>query len=296
MTGYWSLLFPGEDPVEFSDDSGIFLRDDPELQDYDIADQDVSLDGVDGTLFGVDTHGGATFALTFGVVGSSPDDARDREGTLKLLWRGDSIRATPDAVAELVSPRGRSSFGRPRRIATSDRRYFDYPASADVGAEWRAADPVWYGATRSADVGLVASRSGGITTPLRVPLRVGIASGSRSVQFVVDSEIRTWPTIRIRGPIKSPTVLVIGPGGFRWQVSFPSLNLAYDDWVDLTTVPWNRGVVRRNSGGNVPLGAASSRFDAAYLEAGTYELVLTGVSLSGSPRAFIEWRDAHSTP
>lgn len=295
MTGTWSLLLPGESPYEFTDESGTFLRRPPELQEYDIATQDVNMAGIDGTLFGRDTHGGATFALTFGVDGSSEYETRDREDRLKTLWRGDTVRRDPDVVGELISDRGRSSFGRPRRIATADTRYDHTPPSADVGAEWFAADPVWYGALRSADVGLVTSRTGGFKTPIRTPIVVGSPPGSRSVQFDVDSDIRTWPTLRVRGPIRAPIVRVIGPST-AWQFSFPTLNLVYDDWVDLTTVPWARDAVRRNSGGSVPLGVGSSRYDDAFLQTGTYELILTGTAPTGSPRAFIEWRDAHATP
>ncbi|MBF4602839.1 hypothetical protein [Curtobacterium sp. VKM Ac-2884] len=294
MSGQWALRFPGEDPVEFSDDSGVFLRDDPELQQYDITDQDVNTDGVDGTQFGVDTHGGATYAIDFGIVGSSPDDARDREGELKRLWRGDSIRSTPDAVAELISPRGRSSFGRPRRIATSGRRYFEYPPAADVGAEWRAADALWYGEQQSADVGLVPEVTGGLMAPLEEPLTIGAGPSTESTTFTVDTDAATWLSIRVRGAILNPIVSILGPG-FRLVFAF-AIDLAYDDEILLTTVPWDRGAVRKNSGGVVPLGSGSSRFDSAALPSGTYELVLTGTSPAGTPRAFVGWRDAHPVP
>jgi len=294
MSGVWSLRFPGEDPVEFSDESGIFLRGFPELQQYDITDQDVSMSGVDGIQFGSDTHGGATYAIEFGVDGTTPDQARDREGTLKRLWRGDGVRRDPDAVAELVSDRGRSSFGRPRRIATSASRYFDSPPASDVQAEWRAADPLWYGARKLATVGLVPVIVGGLRAPLQAPLTVGNAPGSRRTEFVVDSEAATPWQLSVDGPILNPTVLIIGQGRtlrYAWQTT-----IADGDAIDLFTVPWNAGGVRRSSGGTLNPSAGSSRLDTSALTSGTYELVLTGTAPAGNPRATLEWRDAHTTP
>lgn len=132
----------------------------PELGDPERTDQDSSLPGVDGNLFGVDTVGGQTISFGLTAVGETDEEAATLYRALHNVWRADSIRSTPGAVATLTAPSGRSTFGRPRRFTPT---FFPNGAGA-VGAtcDFATQDDRWYGDADYLQVPLAISQSGGL--------------------------------------------------------------------------------------------------------------------------------------
>lgn len=286
MPAPWRLVYPGQD-VTFTDSSGIYLRNAPEVADYDIATDDSDIVRGDGSLVGQDFHGGRTIGLTFGILGRSESELRARASKLATLWDAASVRSQPGELTELISDGGRSAFGRPRRIAPSD--VFPEANMQTVEAQFRQVDKLWYGPESSLEVPLALTQSGGLVAPLKSPL---VARGSTTAEntFTVDGEQPTWPVITIRGPIVNPTVEVAGC--FRFTAAS---SLQYDEWLTIDTRPGRRSVTR-NGRRTSSLTRTSTLLSAASLPSGAHTFTLSGSSASGTPSARIVWRAAYSTP
>lgn len=286
MPGPWRLVYSGVD-VTFSNASGIFLRAAPDVADYDIAVDDSDNARTDGSQFGQDFHGGRTIGLTFGVVGATENEVAERAGRLGAYWDAPVLRETPGAIAELISERGRSAFGRPRKIAPSD--VSPEARMMTIEATFRQADKLWYGARKSLSVQLGLTQSGGFVFPLKLPLVTrGYTTAANT--FTVEGENATWPVITIRGPILNPVVEVAGRFKFAAATS-----LLFDESLTIDTRP-GRQTVLRNGRRIASLTRTSSLLDDASLPPGSYTFTLSGSSSTGAPNAQISWRSAYSTP
>lgn len=290
MPGAWTLHYPSG-ATEFSDDSGIFFRSFPDIGTPDVAIDDRAYPYGDGAIMGVDYTAGTTLGMTFGIEGATESEARDRYEALRRLWRGDEVRRTVGAVAELRSDRGRSALGRPRRIAPSDWRLNHTPPGLDVTADFQTVDDLWYGPQQVASATLGYRASGGITFPAKFPLTTSPESDRSSV-FTVGGDVATWGAFDIFGPIRSPLFEI--PGLLRY--SFTGLDLAYDQSLRIDTRPWSREVYRNDG---APLGGAldpsSTLLDGAAIPPGQHEFLLRGTT-TGTPRVSVRWRDAFTTP
>ncbi|MBT2502974.1 phage tail family protein [Curtobacterium sp. ISL-83] len=286
MPGVWKLQYPGTDAA-FSDASGVYLRAAPDVADYDIATDDTDSARADGSQVGQDFHGGRTIGLTFGVSGSTEDEMWDRYGALSEWWSADSIRNVPGALAELISDRGRSAFGRPRKIAPSAVN--PEARMMTVEATFRQVDKIWWGAPDTLQVPFAMTQSGGLVSPLKSPL---VARGYTSAQntFTVDGDAATWPVITIRGPVLNPTVAVAGAFTFTAATS-----LKYDEWLTIDTRP-GRQTVLRNGSQIASLTRTSSLLAAASIAPGSHTFTLSGSSSTGAPTAQISWRSAYTAP
>lgn len=259
----------------------------PEIGDADRTDQDSSLPGVDGNFFGVDTTAGQTVAFGLTAVGEDDAEAEALYAAFRKVWRADTVRKTPGAVATLTAPSGRLTFGRPRRITPA---YMPQGAGAvGVTVDFATQDDRWYGPEKRLSVPLRLSQSGGFVFPLTFPM-VSRGYTTAANTFVVDGDVDSWPVITIKGPILNPTVEV--PGCFRFSAA---LTLQYDEQLRIDTRPGRQTVLR--SGSKIAsLTRASTLLPAASLPPGAHTLTLSGSSSTGSPTAQIAWRPAYSTP
>lgn len=160
MNGDWKLDCGPDGSVLFgSQQSQYPFAIAPEIGDADRDTQDSTLTGVDGTSFGADTVSGQTDAFGLTAIGDTDDEARALYDEFRRLWRADTIRTVPGAVATLTAPSGRSTFGRPRRITPA----FYPPGSAAIGitADFATADDLWYGDEEHLEVPIASSQSGG---------------------------------------------------------------------------------------------------------------------------------------
>jgi hypothetical protein len=287
MPDPWLLRY-GATEFEFSDESGIFLRGFPEISSYEVRDQDQAIYGTDGDRMGVDTLGGRTLGLSFGIEGRTEGEARARRATLERLWNAREVRRVGGAVAELVDlTTGRVAVGRPREIANKSVRLHDSPPGYDVEANFRMIDPVWYGEKDVVAVPLVSESGGGFVFPIRFPL-VMRGYTRREGSFTIEGDFPTWGVIRIPGPVLNPTVSVRDVFTFSAATS-----LAYDEWIEIDTRPGRRSVTR-NGNTVQALTRGSTPLDAAELPLGPHQFVFAGSSASGNPPASLEWAPAYS--
>ncbi|MGW8430940.1 hypothetical protein ACWGJ9_07425 [Curtobacterium citreum] len=286
MAGPWSLRYPGTD-VTFTDASGIYLRKVPDVSDYDIADDDADNPRGDGSQVGQDFHGGRTIGLTFGILGATEDEMWARYALLAKWWSADSIRTTPGALAELVSDRGRSAFGRPRKIAPSDVN--PVARMMTVEATFRQVDKLWYGTPGQLQVPFALSQGGGLVAPLKSPL---VARGytARQNTFTVGGDVPTPAVVTLAGAILNPAAEVAGAFRFAAPTS-----LAYDESIVIDARPGRQSVLR-NGTKIAALTRTSSLIQDGFLTPGAHTLTLTGSSSTGNPTATIAWRSAHLTP
>lgn len=283
----WLLRY-GMTEFEFSDESGIFLRSFPEISSYEIRGQDTEIPFTDGDRMGIDTHGGRTLGLSFGIEGRTEAEARARRGVLERLWNAREVRSVGGAVAELVDlTTGLIAVGRPREIANRSVRLTDTPPGYDVEANFRMLDPVFYGPTEFVTVPLVAESGGGFTFPIRFPMVIR-GYTKRENTFSIAGDYPTWGVITIPGPVLNPTVAV--PGVFSFSMS---TTLAYDEWIRIDTRPGRR-LVTRSDGRIQQLTRSSTPLDAAELPLGPHLFTFSGSSPSGNPSASLEWAPAHS--
>jgi hypothetical protein len=282
----WMIRY-GSTEFEFSDESGIFIRSFPSISSFEIRDQDTAIPGNDGDRMGVDTHGGRTLGISFGVDGADEDEARARRARLESLWMATEVRRVGGAVAELVDlTTGRYAIGRPREIANQSVRLHDLPPGYDVEANFRTLTPVWYDPAGVVSLPLASDPTGGFVFPLRFPMVIR-GYTARQGGFVVGGSEGTWPVIRIPGPIVNPIVSV--PDAFTFGVA---TSLAYDEWIDIDTRPGLRSVTR--NGTTVQrLTRASTPLQSSELLPGAHQFVFSGSSPSGNPAATLQWSNAH---
>lgn len=290
MTGSWRMTYPGADQT--FGDGGIFLRSFPSPGSPELQTSDGTYPQDDGGTMGVDLQGGVTVPLTFGCDGATELEVRDNWDTLRALWDGDSVRRTPGAVAELISDRGRSSLGRPRRIAPTATRFDNTPPDMTIEAEYQAVDALWYGPWREERSGMTQQGRGGFRFPIRFPLRTA-APSRRDEVFDVAGSKPTWLVGVIEGPISSPVLQI----DQNLRFSFRGLTLAFDQMITIDTRPWNRGVLLNDgtSLGGV-LDSSSSLLTSGRVAPGRHQFTIAGTSATSSAHAAIRWRDAFATP
>lgn len=289
MTLDWAIRYPGTDLSFGSAASGLPLAAAPEFGSPDLANDDRTYPYGDGLVFGVDHRAGTTITFDLHAIGDEAV-ARARAAEFARAWRADAVRGQVGATAALVSPSGRTTFGRPRRFSLDENR-------ARTNGRYRmlvdfaTTDDLWYSDELSATATLGYRAAGGITFPAKFPLTTSRES-DRSQVFTVGGDVDTWGVYEIAGPVSSPWFEI--PGLLRY--SFTGLRLAYDQWLTIDTRPWAREVYRNDG---APLGGAldtsSTLLAGAPIPPGQHEFLLRGTT-TGTPRATVRWRDAHTTP
>lgn len=285
--GNWTLQYDGV-RQEFGEyRSELTFSEAPQVDIADVINGDIQVADQDGLLMGVDVQAGTTVTFALHAVGDTRDEALSLTERLRAVWRADSVRRTAGAFAQLVSDRGRSTFGRPRRFSAD--KAIEYDGVIHVLADFQAVTDLWFGDVESVEVGLVPLPSGGLVAPLAAPLST-TESSDRSQAVTVGGELPTWPSVTIFGPITNP-VVEIGP--VRWEFR---TTLAYDQSLTVDAAPWARTILRDGAGIPGTLTPASTRLANATVPPGIHEFVLRGASSLGTARAVASWRSAFYTP
>jgi hypothetical protein len=252
----------------------------------DIADFDLPTD--DGVVFSTDLFRGSTITFDIDVLGTTYSDVLKRRQIHAQAWRGDAVRRTAGAVAELHAATGRMTFGRPRRYS-SDDELLPY-GKVRTTCDFAATTDLWFSGTEAAaSVSLVPEAGGGLVAPLAAPLAT-TASSDRSRVFEVGGEAATWPVFEIEGPITNPVIEIVGLLRMEFR-----LTLAYDQTLVVDTRPHARTILRNGGNAAGTTARGSTRLSRAALPPGRHELVLRGTSSSGTARATARWRDAFPT-
>lgn len=291
VDGQWRLVYPGIDLV-FGDGRPYLITAPPELGVADPAVQDQAYPGGDGTMFGRDYRPGQTIAFELGVNCYDETEGMDAHAVLERAWRGDALRTTPGAVAELHVRRGgreRVCYGRPRRFASV---LAQVPALGYSGAtcDFACSDDLFYDAAGSqVTVSLVPPPAGGLVAPLAAPLST-VPVVNRPGLVTTGGLVATWPVITIRGPVTSPAVQLTG----LWTLAL-DVTLAYDQDVTIDTRPWVRTVLRTDGATLAgKLTKASAPLSEARIPPQTStEVVYRGVDITGTSSATVAWQDAY---
>lgn len=287
MPNDWRLVYDGTNLSFGSPSSGYVFPTAPDLGTASLTNDDTARPRADGVAFGQDYRAGQTIVFAVDVVGDDSADARRHLGVLARAWRGDGLRNTPGAVAELVAHTGRSVFGRPRRFAPALDTLDD--GLIPVTADFATVDDAWYGTEKRATVGLVPALGGGLVAPLASPL-LTTASSNRSTGITVAGELDAWPVFEVFGPITNPVIEVVG--GLRLEFA---LSLAYDQSLVVDTRPWARSALVAGASAGGTLTPTSTRLSRASISPGGHELVLRGRSTTGTARLTATWRPTYTT-
>lgn len=282
----WRMVCGSEVTTFGSYESGVGLDRHPAVLATEVEIEDQRRPRSDGVAVGADFFGATTVALDFTVYGSTYEDARARRQRLAYAWRGEPVRRTPGALAQLWSHTGRVAFGRPRRFAASDDHLRVGVATAT--ADFVMTDPNWYGAEKSSLVRFSEGSATGFKFPAVFPM---MTVGQRETRELVDvtGDVPTPLVIEVRGPIVNP-VVEIGPLKFEANVSLlAGQTLVVNAWPDKRTITVNG----RAAAGI--MSSRSTRLTAAVLKPGQYEAVLRGVSDSGTATLTVRWRDAFAS-
>lgn len=286
--GEWRLLYSGTDYSFGTVATPVFNRTTPDLGDVDFRVSEVARPRGDGQSFGTDYRNGRTITFDLGVKEADGLVLRDAVSGLAKAWRGDAVRLTPGALAELrcrYDGRERAVFGRPRRFAVD---YADATTNrlASATADFVCGDDVFYSTTtRSVTIPLVPKAGGGLIAPLAAPLAT-TESSDRSQGITVDGDAPAWPTITVQGPLTTPVIQVVG----LWTMTF-DITLAYDETLVIDTRPWVRTIKRNGASVAGVLNRTSTRLAKASVPPGDWEVALRGSSISGTASAVVSWRD-----
>lgn len=258
----------------------------------DITTMDRQLPRSDGIRFGRDYRGGRTIAFDMHVFGSSGGQGFEILDELTQAWYGDNVRTSPGAVQTLRIRAGhrpaRRVYGRGRRLAPAPLRT-SATGWSPVTAEFKTIDHYYYDDQEKTNtVSIVPEQGGGLLAPLAAPLStlgVSYAPG----EILVEGTSACWPVYVIKGPIKLPTVEVVG----EYRITL-GIGVAFDELLVIDTRPWTRGV-RMGNGTSVAgaLTPASALLRNARLAPGTHEIILSGLDETGTSSLTVAWRDVY---
>lgn len=239
----------------------------------------------DRMLFGRDYLTPPVWTLNLATNPTNLADGLDALNQFEQAWRNNR-RQRPGWYTPLTYERAgetRTVFGRPRKFARSFGKTYRHGV-IHAQAEFQLIDALAYGDINASEkLTVTPGKAGGLIFPVIFPwgTRPG---GPRTGIINIGGTTRTPVTVRIHGPITSPTVT--GPG---WKLSFPGLTLAYDHHI--TIDPRSQAVVREN-GASVVASMERFYFDSLTLPPGRHEVTFAGVDPSGSGWAQVSWREA----
>ena len=156
---------------------------------------------------------------------------------------------------------------------------------ARMTVEFHATDPRWYSVGSLSGTASLRSVTGGLEFPVSFPFMFGETETSGSLVSAVNGgTYESFPTVRIRGPVVSPSITNVTAD---MTLLFTGLTIGADDVlvVDLE----NRTVL---------LNGTSSRYSFLDDSAGWWALapgvneIRFGGTSTGAPSAAVEWRSA----
>ncbi|WP_018502978.1 phage distal tail protein [Parafrankia discariae] len=240
------------------------------------------------------------------VSGSVQQRAGDHGGWAgPQFWapRPLTLRVSVDAPTQLARDRAREQLQRILPVSDLAVLRYDEPTaskrvlvrrsgtltescvnlvSCDFTIGLVAPDPRKYSeALHTVTVAAAAAVTGGLTPPLIPPLTLAAQQATSSTDLVNAGNMETRPTVRIIGPIASPSIANLRTGR---QVTYESLRLSSTDEL-VVNMDTRQGFLNGAFRSADPLSAWWS------LEPGENTVQLGGSS-NGTARMIIEWRDA----
>lgn len=260
---------------------------DPGSADWLVQDQDDPFSGV--TRFGRDVRKGPTWTWALHVNQQDEEGALDALADLAEAWAPEDLDGGDVLVMRYkVGGRVRRVYGRPRRFSSPpDNKILG--GMIPVTADFKLLDPHYYDdSPQSIMVGTEYTSEGGFVFPVTFPVLTlpgGFTNGSA---FVLGRR-KTWPTIRINGPVVNPEILATN-----WNLKLTA-NIGEGHYIEIDTRPWKRTVTV--DGTNFVPGALNpqTRLRDLFLEPGAQSFGMRGISGTGTATATISWYPAYAS-
>lgn len=257
---------------------------DPGTSDWLVQDQDDPFTG--STRMGRDVRKGPTWTWALHVNRHSENDALDSLGDLAEAWQPDDLDTGDTYVIRyMVGGRVRRVYGRPRRFAAPMSNLV-LSGMVPVTADFKLVDPNMYAdSPESVTVGTTFTSEGGFIFPVTFPVMT-LPGGFTAGSAYVSGRRKTWPIIRVNGPVVNPEVQ-----STNWTLKLTA-NIGEGHYVEIDTRPWKRTVTV--DGTNYVPGALNpqTRLRDLFLEPGEQSFGMRGVSGTGTASATISWRPA----
>lgn len=269
----WKLQLPNGD-FTFGDDYSTWVVERWDVSEARLRTDDIATPRGDGVMMGQDFREPPTLSFDLWSHVNNEDDARLALTDLIRRWDASDVRSRGGMVVRLTHPRGRSVFGRPRKIAPTNINRIER-GRAQVTAEFDAVFDSWFGESWSAVVPLVPPLGRGLVAPLVEPLTIqGVALNAAG--FVVPGQSASYPIIEFRGPITNPSLHADG-----WVLRVRG-SLAHDDVLRVDTRPWVRSLSLNGRPVAGMLMPSSSRLRDVVLEPGFHSVQLRGTDITGT--------------
>lgn len=178
-------------------------------------------------------------------------------------------------------------FGRPRGARA--RRAIVETGVAEIECGFVAQDPrIRSGSESTASTGL-PTQTGGLTAPVTAPLTVDGTLSGGSASLVNDGTAAAELSLRIDGPVTSPTIVLQGPGGDLSEIRV-DLTLTSSQWLEIDTAARTallNGLPQANQRGRTVWDV-----DPRPLEPGTTTLRYLAGDFNATTEVTATWRSA----
>ena len=255
--------------------------------DWLVQDQDDPFSGV--TRMGRDVRKGPTWTWALHVNRHSEDDALESLADLAEAWQPDDLDTGDTYVIRyMVGGRVRRVYGRPRRFAAPTNNLI-LSGMIPVTADFKLVDPNYYSdSPESVTVGTTFTSEGGFIFPVTFPVMT-LPGGFTAGSAYVTGRRKTWPIIRVNGPVVNPEVQ-----STNWTLKMTA-SIGEGHYIEIDTRPWRRTVMV--DGTNYVPGAISpqTRLRDLFLEPGEQSFGMRGVSGTGTASATIKWYPAYAS-
>jgi hypothetical protein len=247
----------------------------------------------DGVTVGRDYLGSASWAITLATNAGDLAGALGAAADLEERWKAEAVRSsTAPAALDYSTDLGDTwhrVYGRPGLFTGFSPNARAMQGSGQITLEWVQTDPSHYSAAEhQATIVAQASVVGGIVAPLVAPITTVATGGERAGVLQNDGDRPSPARVRFYGPSTDPIIRTD-----RGTIIAYKGTLAYDQWVELNA--WD-ATVKLNNGASVA-GRLDRRTVVSKMAvpAGRSEWAYAATDLSGTSRAVIYWRDAHTS-
>jgi hypothetical protein len=216
--------------------------------------------------------------------------ALETAAALAKAWRA-GIDTVPGVVFPLryfTGGRLRRAYGRPRRFAGPGPDLMTRSGAAKITADFQCADELHSDdVEQSLTLTVVGTAAGGgYVLPAVLPTLTAPGAQRQGV-VTVGGDAPAPFEVTVHGPVSAPWVS--GPG---WRLDFPTLSLAYDRAVTVSTYPWALTVLRDDGADLSGSLALTSRLLSARLRPGAATITFGGVDPTNTATATVRWRPA----
>lgn len=248
--------------------------------------------GRDGTIPVQDFLGSATWAFDISTNREDLTGARASGAALEAAWKDPAVRLDSTVKVPLsyeLDGSWRRVYGRPGQFAGVGGDLLATLGAGRIVADFRVLDPLHYDEDETATVlTIVPATTGGLQAPLAAPLSTVRSSAPRAGMVNNGGDAATPLKVTFHGPVADPWVrsadgMEIGLTG----------SLAYDQTV--TVDPLAGTVTRQDGSPAAGLLTRKTRLTGTLLQPGPTELSFGGTDPTGTAKATLSWRNAHTS-